>query len=163
MVGGRPQELFEVGERRVEFSEGGAQSTKKTMSQALAAGTVRKAVKVSVAALFAATAMAMAADRADAQAVDPSIAKSDGQVPIYEACFPEDPLLGDIGGGYIPLYNGPVVEGVILLNTCALERLGAEPQEIDSVIVHELGHSRGLLPSDEPANLMYPAYPITGT
>lgn len=136
---------------------------RKTISPALAVGAARRALKVSVAALFAATAMAMAADRADAQAVDPSIADSDGQVPIYEVCFPKDPLLGDIGGGYIPLYNDPVVEGVIILNTCALERLGAGPQDIDYVIAHELGHSRGLLHSDDPANLMYPAYPITGT
>lgn len=43
---------------------------KKAIAQVLAVETARRAVKVSVAALFAAVAIAMAADHADAQAVD---------------------------------------------------------------------------------------------
>jgi hypothetical protein len=99
-----------------------------------------------------------------AQAVNPSIADSDGYVPVYEVCIPEDPLLGDIGGGYFPLDDGfGGVEGVIFLNVCALESLGAGPNDIEYVIAHEMGHARGLEHSDDPNDLMYPAYRITGT
>ena len=137
---------------------------KKTISLASAAGTARRATKLSLAALIAAAALAVAAPgNANAQAVDPSIADSDGYVPVYTVCLPADPLLGDIGGGYIPYYNGDIVEGVIAINVCALERLGAGPNDIQYVIAHEMGHAAGLLHTDDPSDLMYWAYPITGT
>ena len=99
-----------------------------------------------------------------AQAVNPSIADSDGYVPVYEVCIPEDPLLGDIGGGYLPLDDGfGGVEGVIFVNVCALEELGAGPNDIEYVIAHEMGHAQGLEHSADPNDLMYPAYRITGT
>src|SRR5215212_10164843 len=130
-----------------------------------AVGKARRAVKLSVAALFAVVALAVAApDRAEAQAVDPSIADSDGYVPIYEVCLPADPGLGDIGGGYVPADDGfGGVADYILLNVCALEDLGAGPNDIEYVIVHELGHAAGLPHSDDPNDFMYPAYRITGT
>jgi len=99
-----------------------------------------------------------------AQAVNPIFADSDGYVPVYEVCLPEDPSLGDIGGGYLPLddsFGG--VEGVIVVNVCALAELGAGPNDIDYVIAHEMGHARGLEHSADPGDLMYPAYRITGT
>src|SRR5215217_3578710 len=124
---------------------------------------VRKAAKLPVAALFAVAILAVAAP-ADAQEVDPSVADSDGYVPVYTVCLPEDPLLGDIGGGYAPLDDGfGVVAGIIVINVCALERLGAGPNDIAYVIAHEMGHVAGLLHSDDPNDLMYPAYRITGT
>lgn len=130
-----------------------------------AAGKTRRMVKLSVAALFTVVALtASAPERAEAQAVDPSIADSDGYVPIYEVCLPADPGLGDIGGGYVPYSpDGVTVEGYILLNVCALEELGAGPNDIEYVIRHELGHAAGLLHSDDPNDFMYPAYRITGT
>jgi len=99
---------------------------------------------------------------AQAQTLNPSIADSDGYVPVYEVCIPEDPLLGGIGVGYFPLDDGfGGVEGVIFLNVCALESLGAGPNDIEYVIAHEMGHARGLEHSDDN-NLMYPEYRITG-
>lgn len=127
-------------------------------------GKAHRMAKIAAVALFAAVVMVVAADRADAQEVDPSIVDSDGYVPIYEVCLPADPLQGEVGGGYFPLDDGfGGVEGIIILNTCALEALGAGPSDIEYVIAHELGHSQGLLHSDDPNSLMYPAYPITGT
>jgi hypothetical protein len=100
--------------------------------------------------------------------LNPSIADSDGYVPLYEVCLPEDPYLeaigGHIGGGYIPLDDGfGGVEGVIILNVCALEALGAGPNDIETLIAHEMGHAMGLEHSDDPGDLMYWAQPITGT
>lgn len=122
-----------------------------------------RAAKVSVAAFFVIATMVMSSAPADAQVVDPSIADSDGYVPVYEVCLPEDPFLGDLGAAYIPTYNGSTVEGFILLNVCALERLGAGPNDIQYVLAHELGHAAGLEHSNDPSDLMYPYYPITGT
>ncbi len=122
----------------------------------------RRLAKLSVAVLFAVVTMAVAPP-AFASDVDPSFADSDGYVPVYEVCLPPDPELGEIGGGYVPTFNGPTVEGFIFVNTCALERLGAGPNDIEYVIAHEMGHAAGLEHSDDPSDPMYEAYRITGT
>ncbi len=125
-----------------------------------------RAAKVSVAAFFVIATMVMSSAPADAQAVDPSIADSDGYVPVYEVCLPSDPTLGggEIGGAYVPYSpDGVTIEGYILINVCALEELGAGPNDIQYVIEHELGHAAGLPHSDDPNDVMYPAYRITGT
>ena len=141
--------------------------TKKTISlwRSAAEAMPRRGLKLSAALLLIGAALVGSAPGyAQAQTLNPSIADSDGYVPVYEVCIPEDPLLGDIGGGYFPLDDGfGGVEGVIFLNVCALESLGAGPNDIEYVIGHEMGHARGLEHSDDPNNLMYPEYRITGT
>ncbi len=143
--------------------------TKKTIPLRLAAEATRRVAKLSVALVLITAAVAGTMPGfAAAQAVNPSIADSDGYVPIYEVCLPEDPSLapigGHIGGGYIPLDDGfGGIEGVIVLNVCALEALGAGPNDIETLIAHEMGHAMGLEHSDDPGDLMYWAQPITGT
>jgi hypothetical protein len=115
------------------------------------------------AVLLAAAAVAVAADRANAQEVDPSIADTDGLVPIYTVCFGSDSSEPFVpGAAYIPYYNGDTVEGIILFDVCVAEELGLGPNDIQLALEHELGHARGLLHSDDPKDIMYPALPITG-
>ena len=143
--------------------------TKKITLLWLPTEVTRRVAKLSVAIILITAAVAgTVPGYAAAQAVNPSIADSDGYVPIYEVCLPEDPSLapigGHIGGGYIPLDDGfGGVEDVIILNVCALEALGAGPNDVERVIAHEMGHAMGLEHSDDPGDLMYWAQPITGT
>jgi hypothetical protein len=139
--------------------------TKKTIPLRLAAEATRRVAKLSVALVLTTAAVAGTVPGfAAAQAVNPSIADSDGYVPVYEVCLPEDPSLGHIGGGYIPLDDGfGGVEGIIIVNVCALEALGAGPNDIETLIAHEMGHAMGLEHTDDPGDLMYWAQPITGT
>ena len=129
-----------------------------------------RAAKVFVAALLAIVALMLAPAQAVAQeAVDPSVADSDGYVPIYGVCFQENEFTGAMGGVYdlaalyVPYYDGYSMQGYILLNECALERYGAGPNDIQRVLDHELGHAAGLLDSDDPTSIMYPFYNTTGT
>jgi Matrixin len=94
----------------------------------------------------------------------PSIADTDGHVPIYSVCFgglPSEPYVP--GAAYIPQYNGSTVEGIILFDVCAAQELGLGPTDIQRALEHEAGHARGLLHSDDPQDIMYPVLPITGT
>jgi hypothetical protein len=139
----------------------------RTMTLALtpAIRKTRRVVKLSTAILLAAAALAIAAPgHADAQEVDPSIADSDGIVPIIEVCFGSDasePLVP--GAAYIPFYVGNTVEGVIVFDSCVAEELGLGPTDIQLTLAHELGHAQGLLHSSDPSSIMYPVLPITGT
>jgi hypothetical protein len=123
-----------------------------------------RVVKLAVATILAATAVMVAVDHANAQEVDPSIADSDGLVPIYTVCFGTDSSEPYVpGAAYIPYQNGDMVEGIILLDECVAEELGLGPTDIQRTIEHELGHARGLLHSDDPTDIMYPVVPVTGT
>ncbi len=135
-----------------------------SLAVAPTAETAHRAAQLLVAVLLAAAAVTVAADRAGAQEVDPSIADTDGLVPIYTVCFGSDasePLVP--GAAYIPYQNGDTIEGVILFDVCVAEELGLGPNDIQLALEHELGHARGLLHSDDPNDIMYPVVPITGT
>ena len=148
---------------------------KKRKSRVLApAGKpASRAARLLVALLFTVTAAAWVLatpDRVAAQeAVDPNLADSDGYVPIYSVCYPENEFVGeggglyDLGALYVPYYSGSTIEGYILLNECALERYEAGPNDIQHVIDHELGHGAGLPDSTDPSSIMYPYYDATGT
>ncbi len=126
----------------------------------------RKVAKLSVAALVAAAGMVLAAPGGAGAAEigfltpdsDIGFADSDGYVPIYRDCFP-----GDLGALYVPYYDGTSIIGSIVVNECAIERLGVGPNDLALLIEHEMGHARGLTHSDDPNDIMYPYLPVTGT
>ena len=139
----------------------------KTIPALSMAEKARRAAKLSIAALFAATAITVAApDIAEAAPIgfltpdsDIGFADTDGYVPLYQDCFP-----GDLGAFYAPYtYDGVTVEGSIVINTCALERLGVGPNDLALLLEHEMGHAKGLLHTDDPNDIMYPYLPVTGT
>ncbi|MDQ3285831.1 MAG: matrixin family metalloprotease [Actinomycetota bacterium] len=139
---------------------------KRTVALAVAptVRTVLRAAKLLVSALLAAATLMVVADRAGAQEMDPSIADTDGYVPIYTVCFGSDSSEPYVpGAAYIPFQNGDTVEGIILFDVCVAEDLGLGPNDIQLALEHELGHARGLLHSDDPNDIMYPVLPITGT
>ena len=135
-----------------------------TETTAMVTGTVRRAAKLSIAALLAVAAMGVATNHAEAAEVgflgpdsDIGFADSDGYVPIYTVCSS-----ADLGGLYVPYYDGYTIQGSILVNVCALERFGAGPADLQRLLEHELGHSRGFLHSTDPNDIMYPLTAVTG-
>ena len=138
---------------------------KKAMTSSPAAEAARRAVKLSMAALLAAAAMAATPNLADAAEVgflgpdsDIGFADSDGYVPLYHDC-----LDNDLGAVYVPYYDGYSIIGSIVINDCAIERFGVGPTDLQKLIEHEAGHARGLLHTDDPDDIMYPYLPVTGT
>ena len=139
---------------------------KKTVALAPAAEIVRRAVRLSLASLLAAAAVAVVApDRADATDIgflapdsDIGFADSDGYVPLYHDC-----LDNDMGALYVPYYDGTSIIGSIIINDCAIERFGLGPNDLQLLLAHEMGHAQGLLHSDDPNDIMYPYLPVTGT
>jgi hypothetical protein len=137
---------------------------KRTMTSR--AEAARRVGKRSVAALVAAAAMMMAAPGGAGAAEigfltpdsDIGFADSDGYVPIYRDCLPND-----LGAVYVPYYDGTSIIGSIVVNECAIERLGVGPNDLALLLEHEMGHARGLTHSDDPDDIMYPYLPVTGT
>ena len=122
------------------------------------------AAKLLVAALLAAAFVALAPDRAEAAEVgflgpdsDVGFADTDGYVPVYNGCLPNN-----VGAFYAPYYDGYAVQGSIVVNACYLERVGAGPTDLRRLLAHEMGHARGLLHSPDPNDIMYPVLPLTG-
>ncbi len=87
-----------------------------------------------------------------------SMADSDGYVPVYSTCYPGNQL-----GYYSWYFDGYTTYGEIYINECALQALGAGPNDRARVIEHEMGHARGLGHSSDPNSIMYPVTMITGT
>jgi hypothetical protein len=79
--------------------------------------------------------LAAAANHATAQEVDPSIADSDGIVPIYSVCFGSDASEPYVpGAAYIPYYDGTSVQGIILFDECVAQELGLGPTDIQRAL-----------------------------
>lgn len=108
--------------------------------------TTRKVVKLSLAGLFVAGAMA---------AVVPNRAEA---TPIYSVCYPGDEV------GYYEWYDdgqGNFTDS-IGINDCALDSMGAGSEDRARVLEHELEHAQGYGHSDDPYDVMYPHILITG-
>ncbi len=128
--------------------------------------SARRAAKLSAAAFVAAAAMMITtpggAGAAEIGFLTPDsdigFADSDGYVPIYRDCLPND-----LGAVYVPYYDGTSIIGSIVVNECAIERLGVGEKDLALLLEHEMGHAQGLLHSDDPNDIMYPYLPVTGT
>lgn len=117
---------------------------------------ISRRAKLWTAGLLAAGALAVAAPgAADAH---PISADSDGYVPVYSTCAP-----GNWVGNYYWYNDGYATYGTITINDCALQRLGAGPNDRQRVLDHEWGHAIGLPHSSDPSDLMYPVMYVTGT
>ena len=108
--------------------------------------SVGRGAKLSLAGLLVAGAMAAAMpDRVDA-------------TPIYSVCYPGDEV------GYYEWYDdgqGNFTDS-IGINDCALDSMGAGPEDRAWVLEHELEHAQGYGHSDDPYDAMYPQMLITG-
>lgn len=124
----------------------------------------RKGAKLSVALVVVAVMTAVMPRLSEAAEVgfltadsDIGFADSDGYVPIYYTCLPNN-----LGAAYVPYYDGFSILGGIVVNECAIERLGVGPVDFERLLAHEMGHARGLMHSSDPSDIMYPFTPVTG-
>lgn len=116
-----------------------------------------RALKLAIAAGLAAMLMMIAAGEAQAS-YGTVRADSDGNVPVSYSC-----TAGSGVGLYSWVFDGSTTQGNITINKCALDRLGAGPNDRQQVLAHEKGHSRGLAHSSNPSSVMYPVVKISGS
>ena len=110
--------------------------------------TTRRVAKLSVATLFWAVTLAMAA------------AMPAGATPIYNTCYG---LGGDLGSYEWAVDEDGNYTDVIHIDECALEDLGGGPTDYERVLEHEQGHAAGVPHSSEPSDTMHPVLWIEGT
>lgn len=66
--------------------------------------------------------------------------------------------------GLYSWYNdGQATYGTITIDDCALDAIGAGPEDRERVLAHERGHADGLLHSDDPDDFMYPVVSVQGS
>ena len=103
-----------------------------------AAAIVQRRLMLALVVGVAAIIMALSAKEASASSGH-ARTDSDGRVPVVNSCW-----AGNSVGIYQWYSNGYTTQGKILINNCALDRLGAGPQDRQAVVAHEQGHARGL-------------------